>query len=114
MEGIDSKSTHNLNHGNLRKATIFLTSGSITPFKQYTTDIISKLAPTALQRRKIPIESLHFVCKIPLLARRTRPKGRPSAARDDRVSCIQHYIGYYPKWSAKGSAVVDSFYLSVS
>ena len=26
------------------------------------------------------------VCKIPLLARRT---GRPSAARDDRVSCIQ-------------------------
>ena len=28
-----------------------------------------------------------FVCKIPLLARRTRPKGRPSAARDDRVSC---------------------------
>ena len=25
-----------------------------------------------------------FVCKIPLLARRTRPKGRPSAARDDR------------------------------
>ena len=32
------------------------------------------------------------VCKIPLLARRTRPKGsagRPSAARDDRVSCIQ-------------------------
>ena len=32
-----------------------------------------------------------FVCKIPLLARRTRPKaaGRPSAARDDRVSYIQ-------------------------
>ena len=32
-----------------------------------------------------------IVCKIPLLARRTRPKGRPSAARDDRVSlsCIQ-------------------------
>ena len=30
-----------------------------------------------------------LVCKIPLLARRTRPKGRPSAARDDRVSCIQ-------------------------
>ena len=29
------------------------------------------------------------VCKIRLLARRTRPKGRPSAARDDRVSCIQ-------------------------
>ena len=31
----------------------------------------------------------HIVCKIPLLARRTRPKGRPSTARDDRVSCIQ-------------------------
>ena len=31
------------------------------------------------------------VCKIPLLARRTRPKGRPSAARDDRVSCIQGF-----------------------
>ena len=34
----------------------------------------------------------NVVCKIPLLARRTRPKGRtgsPSAARDDRVSCIQ-------------------------
>ena len=31
------------------------------------------------------------VCKIPLLARRTRSKaGRPSAARDDRVSCIQY------------------------
>ena len=30
------------------------------------------------------------VCKTPLLARHTRPKGRPSAARDDRVSCIQH------------------------
>ena len=30
-----------------------------------------------------------FECKIPLLARRTRPKGRPSAARDDSVSCIQ-------------------------
>ena len=34
-----------------------------------------------------------FECKKPLLARRTRPKGyaagRPSAARDDRVSCIQ-------------------------
>ena len=29
------------------------------------------------------------VCKIPLLARRTRPKGRPSAACDYRVSCIQ-------------------------
>ena len=29
--------------------------------------------------------SMLFVCKIPLLARRTRP----SVARDDRVSCIQ-------------------------
>ena len=25
---------------------------------------------------------------------RTRPKGRPSAARDDRVSCIQGYLVY--------------------
>ena len=37
-----------------------------------------------------------FVYKIPLLARRTRPKGyaagRPSVARDDRVSCIQRYL----------------------
>ena len=41
--------------------------------------------------RKIPLHALGlFVCKIPLLARRTRPKvGRPSVARDDRVSCIQ-------------------------
>ena len=33
------------------------------------------------------MDSVHstLVCKIPLLARRTRP----SAARDDRVSCIQ-------------------------
>ena len=38
-------------------------------------------------------EGAMLVCKIPLLARRTRPMhyaaGRPSAARDDRVSCIQ-------------------------
>ena len=31
---------------------------------------------------------LFLVCKIPLLARRTRP----SAARDDRVSCIQCHV----------------------
>ena len=39
----------------------------------------------------VPQGSVIVVCKIPLLARRTRPKaaGRPSAARDDRVSCIQ-------------------------
>ena len=30
-----------------------------------------------------------FVCKISLLAGHIRPKVRPSAARDDRVSCIQ-------------------------
>ena len=29
-----------------------------------------------------------FVCKIPLLARRTRPKGRQSAARDDRAGYL--------------------------
>ena len=35
-------------------------------------------------------EQRYLAYKIPLLARRTRPKaGRPSAARDDRVSCIQ-------------------------
>ena len=33
---------------------------------------------------------LLLVCKIPVLARRTRP----SAARDDRVSCIQSYCKY--------------------
>ena len=33
-------------------------------------------------------ERVSFVCKIPLLARRTAA-GRPSAARDDSVSCIQ-------------------------
>ena len=34
-----------------------------------------------------------LVCKIPLLARRTRPKGRQAKrARDDRVSCIQSAV----------------------
>ena len=42
---------------------------------------------TYIKSRKL----LSIVCKIPLLARRTRPKGRPSAARDDRVSCIQYF-----------------------
>ena len=37
-----------------------------------------------------------FVCKIPLLARRTRP----SAARDDRVSCIQ-VVSQYPRQCLK-------------
>ena len=33
---------------------------------------------------------VHVVCmQDTFLARHTRPKGRPSAARDDRVSCIQ-------------------------
>ena len=39
-----------------------------------------------------------LVCKIPLLARRTRPKGRPSAARDDRVSCIQPLGQLYTRY----------------
>ena len=48
-----------------------------------------------------PNPNPNLVCKIPLLARRTRPKGRPSAARDDRVSCIQTltltlYVRYTP------------------
>ena len=46
-----------------------------------------------LKRDKRAHACAQVVCKIPLLARRTRPKGyaagRPSAARDDRVSCIQ-------------------------
>ena len=38
------------------------------------------------------VTTTSLVCKIPLLARRTRPKGRPSAARDDRVFCIQRLL----------------------
>ena len=36
---------------------------------------------------RLAMDTVPLVCKIPLLARRTRP----SAARDDRVSCIQQY-----------------------
>ena len=51
---------------------------------------------------------------IPVLARRTRPKGRPSAARDDRVSCIQalfslkaarEYLSYNHNLSSRGPLV---------
>ena len=42
--------------------------------------------------KSFPSVARYLVCKIPLLARRPRPKGRPSAARNDRVYYIQIYI----------------------
>ena len=58
-----SKSIHNLNRGNLRKATMLLT-GHVTlnyHLNKYKPDKSQKLAPTALQRRKRPIITLDSV-----------------------------------------------------
>ena len=50
------------------------------------------------------------VCKIPLLARRTRP----SAARDDRVSCIQSFRSTAERYVEHSSTITAGmFYIAI-